>query len=256
MAKQTRNQAGPLPPVSVLAENDVSTSPGQVFWLPDHPSPPLPTLAGSGLAGVVPGYSGGTAPDSHRLPFWGPFGPPKAGIWYCVAVSGARYFFPGRRRMFQAGRGAGSQRWYSGLGLSILGEMLAVRLDEHDDSPVDDGMVVLHGASWSDYQRLLEMRGEVSVPRFAYSQGALQVMTPSRPHESLKSAIGQLVEVWCLENGIEFSAYGSWTLERKDDDCGIEPDECYVFGTVACPERPDLAIEVVWTSGGVNKLEI
>ena len=38
--------------------------------------------------------------------------------------------------------------------------------------------------------------------------------------------------------------------------CGIEPDECYVFGTVASPERPDLAIEVVWTSGGVNKLEI
>ncbi len=134
--------------------------------------------------------------------------------------------------------------------------MLAARFGEHDDSPVDDRMVVLHGASWADYQRMLEMRGEVSVPRFAFLQGALQVMTPSRPHESLKSTIGCLVEVWCLENGIEFSPYGSWTLEKKEQASGIEPDECYVFGDVANPERPDLAIEVVWTSGGIDKLEI
>jgi Uma2 family endonuclease len=29
-----------------------------------------------------------------------------------------------------------------------------------------------------------------------------------------------------------------------------------VFGNVPEPERPDLAIEVVWTFGGINKLEI
>ena len=136
------------------------------------------------------------------------------------------------------------------------GRMLAVRLDEHDDTPVDDRIVVLHRATWADYQRMLEMRGEVSVPRIAYLQGALQVMTPSRPHESLKSTIGRLVEVWCLENDIEFSPYGLWTLEKKEEDCGIEPDECYVFGRSPNPERPDLAIEVIWTSGSVDKLGI
>jgi Uma2 family endonuclease len=36
----------------------------------------------------------------------------------------------------------------------------------------------------------------------------------------------------------------------------VEPDECYVFGTVTEPERPDLAIEVIWTSGGIDKLAI
>jgi Uma2 family endonuclease len=136
------------------------------------------------------------------------------------------------------------------------GRMLAVRLDEHDDTPVDDRIVVLHRATWADYQRMLEMRGEVSVPRIAYLQGALQVMTPSRPHESLKSTIGRLVEVWCLENDIDFSPYGSWTLEKKEEDCGIEPDECYVFGRAPNPDRPDLAIEVIWTSGSVDKLGI
>lgn len=115
---------------------------------------------------------------------------------------------------------------------------------------------MLRGLSWSDYQRMLEVRGDASVPRFAYLQGDLEVMTPSRPHESIKSRIGQLVEVWCLEAGVEFTTVGSWTLEDKASERGIEPDECYIFGDPAEATRPDLAIEVVWTSGGVRKLDI
>jgi Uma2 family endonuclease len=119
-----------------------------------------------------------------------------------------------------------------------------------------DHIVVLHNATWSDYQRVLEIRGDRSVPRLAYLKGELELMTPSRRHETLKSVIGCLVEVWCQERGIEFSPYGSWTLENKDSDRGVEPDECYVFGEVSDPERPDLAIEVIWTSGGLDKREI
>jgi Uma2 family endonuclease len=134
--------------------------------------------------------------------------------------------------------------------------MLAERLRDHDDTPVDDKIVVVRGLSWSDYQRLLEVRGDASVPRYAYLEGDLEIMTPSLPHESIKSRIGCLVEVWCLERGIDFSPCGSWTLENKAKESGIEPDECYVFGNLGEPTRPDLAIEVVWTSGGVKKLEI
>src|SRR3954463_14299693 len=134
--------------------------------------------------------------------------------------------------------------------------MLAQRLEDHDDTPVEDKIVVLRGVSWSDYQRMLEVRGEKAVPRLAYLDGELEIMTPSRPHESIKSRIGRLVEVWCLEHGIEFSPYGSWTLESKPKEAGVEADECYVFGVEPEPARPDLAIEVVWTSGGIKKLEI
>jgi len=116
--------------------------------------------------------------------------------------------------------------------------------------------VVLRDVSWSDYQRMLEVRGDASVPRLAYLEGQLEIMRPSQPHESLKSRIGCLVEVWCLERGVEFSPVGSWTLESKAANRGLEPDECYVFGALAGRERPDLAIEVVWTSGGVRKLDI
>ena len=134
--------------------------------------------------------------------------------------------------------------------------MLAQRLEDHDDTPVEDKIVVLRGLRWSDYQRMLEVRGDAAVPRLAYLDGELEIMTPSRPHESIKSRIGRLVEVWCLERAIEFSPYGSWTLEKKAAERGLEPDESYVFGQVAEPERPDLAIEVVWTAGGLKKLDI
>ena len=134
--------------------------------------------------------------------------------------------------------------------------MFAEDLRNHDDTPVEDKIVVLRGLSWSDYQRQLEVRGDRSVPRFAYLEGQLEIMTPSKPHESLKSRIGRLVEVWCLEKGIEFSSYGSWTLEKKEAERGVEPDECYVFGIEPEALRPHLAIEVVWTSGGVRKLDI
>ena len=75
-------------------------------------------------------------------------------------------------------------------------------------------------------------------------------------HESIKSLIGRLVEVYCLEAGIEFSAFGAWTLEDKELELGLEPDECYVLGPARETTRPDLAIEVVWTSGGINKLDL
>ena len=133
--------------------------------------------------------------------------------------------------------------------------MLA-RLAEHDERPADDHIIVLRNATWADYQRLLEMRGDHSAPRISYLEGVVEIMGPSRAHESIKSLIGRLVEAWCFERGVEFSPYGSWTLEKKENDRGVEPDECYVFGDVPGAERPHLAIEVIWTSGGIDKLEI
>ena len=58
-----------------------------------------------------------------------------------------------------------------------------------------------------------------------------------------------------MERGVDITPYGSWTLEGKDVARGVEPDECSVVGTVEDPDRPDLAIEVVWTSGGIEKLD-
>lgn len=115
---------------------------------------------------------------------------------------------------------------------------------------------MLNDVTWADYQRFLEIRGDRSAPRISYAGGRLEIMSPSREHETLKSLIGRLVEIYCLETGVVFSTLGSWTLEHKELRVGVEPDECYLFGPARTATRPDLAIEVIWTSGSVGKLEL
>lgn len=81
------------------------------------------------------------------------------------------------------------------------------------------------------------------------------MMSPSATHEGIKSYSSCLVEGWRLERGVEFTPFGSWTLKSKREERGVEPDACYVFGAERRKRRPDLAIEVVWTSGGIDKLD-
>jgi len=121
--------------------------------------------------------------------------------------------------------------------------------------PTADQRVIMYGVPWSHFEAQLALRGDVAGPRMAYLKGALELMSPSRDHERLKSFIGRLLEVYALERDIDMSPYGSWTLKHAPKEAGAEPDECYVVGDQN-KERPDLAIEVVWTSGGLDKLEI
>jgi Uma2 family endonuclease len=134
------------------------------------------------------------------------------------------------------------------------------RYEQHDDRPTEDHIVRLAGVTWEDYERLLAMRGDRSAPRMAYLEGEVEIMSPSQTHEGIKSVIGCLVEVYCLERDVPFSTYGSWTLKSRDRTRGAEPDECYVFGAPPSssgePDRPHLAIEVVWTAGRIDKLDI
>jgi Uma2 family endonuclease len=121
--------------------------------------------------------------------------------------------------------------------------------------PTADGRVVMHGVPWAQFELFLVMRGDQPAPRIAYLDGALELMSPSRDHERIKSVIGRLVEVYAIDRDVEIGAYGSWTLKHAPKEAGAEPDECYIIGDQS-KERPDLAIEVIWTSGGIDKLEI
>lgn len=136
---------------------------------------------------------------------------------------------------------------------STMSKALALR--KHDDTPESDQIIIFHDVSWEDYERVLEMRGDKSAPRIRYLEGELEIMSPSRSHEQIKSFIGCLVETWCIDRGIEMSSFGSWTLKEKKKERGAEADECYIFGTEP-RDRPQLAIEVEWSRGGLDKLEI
>jgi Uma2 family endonuclease len=114
----------------------------------------------------------------------------------------------------------------------------------------------MNGVSWSGYEAQMALRGDAPVPRVAYLDGTMELMSPSRDHERLKSYIGCLVEAYALHRGIDLSPYGAWTLRHAPKAAGVEPDECYIIGADQRSERPDLAIEIQWTSGGIDKLEI
>ncbi|HEX3476549.1 MAG TPA: Uma2 family endonuclease [Kofleriaceae bacterium] len=133
--------------------------------------------------------------------------------------------------------------------------MVAAAIPAGEYVPTADHRVVLAGATWEHYELELAMRGEKSVPRLAYLEGALELMSPSRDHERITSYLGRLIEVYAEHADIELSPYRSWTL-KNEGTAGGEPDECYIIGADQMKDRPDLVIEVVWTSGGIDKLAI
>lgn len=118
-----------------------------------------------------------------------------------------------------------------------------------------DQRVFLHGATWADYERLLAVRGESSVPRITFLEGEIELKSPSTSHEWIKTTLARLLEAWSDESEIDLTGYGSWTVKHADRQRGLEPDECYVLGIEERP-RPDLAIEVAITSGGLSKLAV
>lgn len=118
-----------------------------------------------------------------------------------------------------------------------------------------DQRVTLRGMTWKDFEILLAVRGDRAGVRMAYLNGAIELMSPSVNHEGIKKTIARLVEAYADERRLDLNGYGSWTLKSALVERGAEPDECYSLGETHT-EVPELAIEVVWTSGGLNKLEI
>jgi Uma2 family endonuclease len=125
-----------------------------------------------------------------------------------------------------------------------------------DPSTVDHFVYLRVG--WDDYEKLLAMRGEGSVPRITYLRGVVELMSPSSYHELDKTRFARLLEAWADAMGVVLEGYGSWTLKDEREDRGAEADECYTVERFAKgdDDRPDVAIEVIWTSGGIDKLEV
>jgi len=120
-----------------------------------------------------------------------------------------------------------------------------------------DQRIRLHGIGWEDYVQLLAARGDQCGVRVTYLEGELELMNPSVDHESLKTRLGRLLEAYADELGIELEGFGSWTVRSQERERGVEADECYILGPIAeMPEIPDIAIEVVWTTGGIDKLAV
>ncbi|MGK7899700.1 MAG: Uma2 family endonuclease [Xenococcus sp. (in: cyanobacteria)] len=117
-----------------------------------------------------------------------------------------------------------------------------------------ENRIALNDISWHEYESLLNIFKDQPLLRLIYLEKNLEIMTNSPEHEMLKTLIGRLIEIYALEKEIDLYGCGATTYKKEAKLRGLEPDESYCFGSRK--EIPDLAIEVVITSGGIDKLKI
>ncbi len=109
------------------------------------------------------------------------------------------------------------------------------------------------GVSWQIYEALLAKLEDNSHYRVTYLDGILEIVSPSRRHEKIKTRLAFLIEFYLFRKQIKHTPMGSTTFRNQLKKTGAEPDECYCIGEEK--DIPDLAIEVVVTSGSIKKLE-
>lgn len=121
--------------------------------------------------------------------------------------------------------------------------------------PADEQRLILEGVTWQQYDSLvLLFRDQFPALRMTYLEGTLEFMTTSPEHERLKTIIARLIEAFAEELDLDLNGYGSATFRKEAAARGLEPDECYCLGELH--EVPDIALEIVLTSGGIDKLKV
>lgn len=124
-------------------------------------------------------------------------------------------------------------------------------LDHADDL---EERYIRSGIDWQQYEALLVRLEDNSHYRVTYLDGILEIVSPSIRHENIKTNVGMLLERFFYSKRIRFVPMGSSTFKNRARKVGAEPDECYCIGSAK--SVPDLAIEVVVTSGSITKLEV
>ncbi|MDZ8261432.1 Uma2 family endonuclease [Nostoc sp. ChiQUE01b] len=120
-------------------------------------------------------------------------------------------------------------------------------------TPKKESPLLFEGMTWREFkavEQLLDRPGY----RLSFLDGILEIRRmPGEAHETVKKRIAALLQLYLLMAGFDFTPTGSMTLESETVAVKREADESYKLA----PGRmlPDLAIEVVFSSGGINKLD-
>jgi len=112
-----------------------------------------------------------------------------------------------------------------------------------------DQRIILHG-DWEHF-KLIQQGFEESRAKLSYYEGTIEILMPGEDHGTFTQVIGYLICTFLIDQGITFKPTGDKTQERERE-VSAQADQSYWL------ERPkpfpDLAIEVVFTSGGISKL--
>ncbi|NBD14909.1 MAG: Uma2 family endonuclease [Cyanobacteria bacterium] len=139
----------------------------------------------------------------------------------------------------------------------MMNPLLLDKLKTHPELLSDEAsqQYTITDVSWETYEALLTDLGDnFSGLRVHYLEGVLEITMPSRQHEVFKENIGRLLGVYFEETRTRFYSLGSTTFRNEAKRRGAEPDLSFCIGTNKA--LPDIAIEVIKTSGAINKLAI
>ena len=117
-----------------------------------------------------------------------------------------------------------------------------------------DSSLVFFNINWLQFKTIEEAFNNILGVRLVYLDNVLEIMNLSPEHEETKSTISALLEAYLREMGTHFYIRGSATLGSREIGGQKEPDESYNLETKKA--IPDLIIEVIFTSGAIDKLEL
>jgi len=106
--------------------------------------------------------------------------------------------------------------------------------------------------SWEQFEAIESLMANSSGLRITYLDGWIEFMTLGEAHETISCLLNFLIQLYFCEMGIEYIPVGSATRRNRAKDVSFEPDESYYIGEKK--EHPNLAVEVIMTSGSTNKL--
>lgn len=119
-------------------------------------------------------------------------------------------------------------------------------------SPKKKDAQIFPNVSWEQFEAIEQSFESIVGVKFAYLDGTLEIMTINQEHEDTKSTIVRLLEVYMDEKNIRFYKRGGPSLGDKALGARSGLDESYNLETKK--QFSDLVIEVIVTSGGIDKL--
>jgi Uma2 family endonuclease len=131
--------------------------------------------------------------------------------------------------------------------------MTTSTLSKSNDINLEQRLLLPRNYSWQEFVVLENLLASSGSFRITYLDGWIELMTVDEPHELIKKSLAILLEAYFIEMGIEFIPVGNATRRGEEKGTSFEPDESYYLGEKK--DNPDLAIEVILTSGNLEKLE-
>lgn len=127
-------------------------------------------------------------------------------------------------------------------------------LEKSAKQPLEEKLVTLDSITWEQFKAIEAQLENNRGVRLTYLSGVMEIMSPiGEEHEYIKSTFGLLLEAYIKEKEMRFYRRGGFTLEKPGYTSGT-PDESYCIGSNK--EIPDIVIEIIVTSGTINRKEL